>query len=261
MNRQQRRNQHKPQAGVRVRAAVAYVHPGEVSAAFAYCMMRSLVSEIGSYGAPPAVIAQRCASGQLVEARNEVVDYFLKTDVEWLWCVDADMGFPHDTLTRLLAHADPTERPVVGALCFGLKKQGADDPDTQAVTLRAFPTLYVWQETDDDAGFQVVTDYPRDALVQVAGTGAACFVVHRSVLERMRDKFGACWFDRASHPKGRTFGEDLSFFVRVAACDIPVFVDTSLRTSHDKGGVFLTEQVWDDQQSLLVGVPGDVAVA
>jgi hypothetical protein len=239
---------------------VAYLHPGTLSAAFGYSTIRAMVYETCRTGRPPALIAQRCASGQLVEARNEAVSYFLATASEWLWCVDSDMGFDAATLELLLDSADPTERPIVGALCFGLKKADYDDA-TQAVTFRQFPTVYVWREKPDEVGFQVVTDYPRDTLAQVSATGAACFLAHRSVLERMRDKYGAEWFTPVTHPTGpTTFSEDLSFFIRAAAVDAPVYVNTRIRTSHDKGGVFLTEESWDLQQSQQ-GASDDTAAA
>lgn len=220
--------------------------------------------EVGRCGVAPMVLAQKVGSGRIVEGRNDIVRDFLASDSEWLWFVDADMGFAPDTLAGLLASADPNERPIVGALCFGLKKGAPADWDLQADFYRMFPTVYVWQERDDEVGFQVVADYPRDRLVQVSATGAACVLAHRSVLEKIRDRYGECWFDLVRHPKGNCgrgteFGEDLSFFVRVAGVDVPVFVNTAIKTSHDKGGIFLTETTWDDQQRLNVLRPEPAA--
>lgn len=250
MNRAARRREGRKQ-DVTHPVALAIVHPGDVTATFDYSKDRLIVYEIGRTGQVLVQIRERCASGQLVEARNETVAYFLDhTPCEWFWPVDVDMGFPPDALQRLLASADPIERPVVGALCFGLKKHG-DRDDTQAQILRCFPTLYYFQELEDEVGFAVMADYPRDALVQVSATGAACFIAHRSVLTEMRERDGDNWFSPVIHPKGPTkFSEDLSFFSRVAAAGFPTFVDTSVKTSHDKGGVFLTEEAWDAQQAL-----------
>lgn len=236
--------------------ALAYIHPGEVSNSFAYCTMRTMVYEMAQGRVPPAVISQRCGSGQLVEARNETVAYFLdSTPCEWLWFVDSDMGFDYDTLEQLICSADPDERPVVGALCFGLKKNGEEDAALQATRFHQFPTVYVWREKADEVGFQVVPDYPRDAMVECSASGAACFVAHRSALEAIRAKHGDHWFTKITHPvpepHGTTFSEDLSFFVRLASCDLPMFVNTAIKTSHDKRGVFLTEETWDAQQALI----------
>src|SRR3954451_3931639 len=81
----------------------------------------------GTREIPFQLISQACPSGDPSEARNRVTAHFLdKTETEWLWWVDADMGFEPDTLTRLLDAADPDARPVVGALCFGLRNAAAD---------------------------------------------------------------------------------------------------------------------------------------
>jgi len=138
----------------------------------------------------------------------------------------------------------------VGGLAFGLKGQGASQDDTQAIPYQCFPTVYVWAEKEDEAGFQIVTAYPRDQLVRSAATGAAFFLCHRSVLERIAEAYGEEWFNPVEHPCGTTFSEDLSFFVRAAGVDAPLWIDTRVKTSHDKGGVFLTEEVWDAQEAI-----------
>lgn len=255
-------------------AVISYVHSGKVSQSFSFCITRMMVHEIGRslhagyetllagdstelpMPAVPSLLAQRCGSGGLVDARNEVVAAFLDHhDADWLFCVDDDMGFAADTLESLIASADPAERPVVGALCFGLKRAGDHNEELQSNGFQQFPTVYLWREDAKAAGFQVVKDYPRNAMVECDASGAACFVAHRSVLEAMRAEYGDHWFDQLVHPtpppNGTKFGEDLSFFVRVHGCGFPVFVNTAIKTSHDKGGVFLTEETWDAQQSLV----------
>lgn len=234
--------------------AVVYVHPGDVKASFAYSLCRLVVYEIGRTRQVPVIVAQHCASGQLVEARNETVAFFLDhTPAEWCWFVDADMGFAADTLEQLVGSACPDERPVVGALCFGLKKTGGDD-ELQASYLRSFPTIYEFAEAGGEVGFRERGDYPRDALVQCHATGAACFVAHRGVLTRMRDRYGDDWFTKASLPcpdgRVRHFSEDLSFFLRCQEMGVPVFINTAVRTSHDKGAVCLTEETFLAEQAI-----------
>jgi hypothetical protein len=75
-------------------------------------------------------------------------------------------------------------------------------------------------------------------------------LIHRNALQAVRDKYGPTWFDPITHPTGpTTFSEDLSFCVRVAGCDMPLYVDTSVKTTHDKGGVFLDEAFFDHQEA------------
>lgn len=167
-------------------------------------------------------------------ARNKVAKAFLDDrDGDWLWWTDSDMGWGHDALERLLEVADPVERPIVGGLCFGMKPVSEDGCNGQHH--QPFPTLYGIDERDDKAGFSPIYGYPVDALVQVAGTGSAFVIVHRSVLQAIRDKWGDVWYSRLPHPKNDVpFGEDLSFCLRATDLGIPIHVHTGVRTNHYK---------------------------
>lgn len=235
--------------------AVAYLHPGDVSAAFTMSLLKLMLHETFRVGMPPLVIANRCASGNIVGGRNEVAQQFLDgTKCEWLLFVDSDMGFAPDSLERLLHAADRRERPVVGGLCFAVKRTGTDS-ETHAERFECMPTLYAWREFEDRAGFQVVEDYERDAMVLVSATGAAFVLIHRSALVKIRAQYGDRWFDRIPHelpkPHGTLFSEDMSFCIRVAGVDLPLYVHTGVKTCHDKGGRFYDEAEWDAQLARL----------
>jgi hypothetical protein len=188
-------------------------------------------------------------AGGIVSGRNSVAEKFLDaTECEWLFMVDSDMGFAADTVDRLIASADPKERPVVGGLCFSLRRDTAGEFYGQKYVV--VPTCYEYVDTDAEVGFRSIIDYPRDTMLQVGGTGAACLLIHRSALEKVRATYGAHWFDHLSHPGGTTFSEDLSFCIRLAAADIPVWVNTGVRTTHDKHGVFLDEDEFDRCRAL-----------
>lgn len=194
-----------------------------------------------------------CGSGGIVAGRNKVAEDFVDhTDGEWLWFIDTDMGFASNTVDQLVASADPTTRPVMGALCFQLKRQ----PQGPLYAERTFmaPTLYEYLELESELGFRPIRDYERDRVVRVAGTGAACLLIHRSALVTLRAKYGGAWFEPLTHPAGdngkpRTFSEDLAFCIRLQACDIPVHVDTRVKTTHEKGALFLDEEMYDRQRT------------
>lgn len=198
-------------------------------------------------------------TGGIPDGRNQVAAEFLASDREWLFMIDTDMGFDSDTVDRLVASADEHRRPVMGGLCFANRRVG---PGPQhAERFGSIPTLYNYVELDSEVGFAPIQDYPRNEVVEVAGTGAACILIHRRALNKVKQKFGPIWFEPISHPEGltdkatgekskRTFSEDLSFCVRLAAVGVPVFVDTSVKTCHEKGGVFLSEEHYDREQAL-----------
>jgi hypothetical protein len=182
------------------------------------------------------VIKIRCASGQLADARNTIAAELLKRDDDWLLFLDTDMGFRPDTMQRLLAVADPEERPVVGALCFVQKEMATDGMG--GFTCRARPTIMDWQPTEHDGkkieAFMGRSWYAPDALTRCGATGMACVLIHRSVLERLRDKYGEHWFDRVPGDDGKLMGEDIAFCMRCGVEDIPIYVHTGVRTTHCK---------------------------
>lgn len=183
---------------------------------------------------------QPCSSVGVVEGRNEVTKAFLESSAEWLWFVDADMGWDPDALERLLAVADPVDRPIVGGLCFGYGPISDRIDHAQAVIKVPFPTIFRQVETPDDLAFRPAWRYTPGTVVKCAATGAAMLLIHRSVMERI----GSGWFDRMQHPKAKKlWGEDTSFCARAGELGFPVFVHTGVKTSHMKS-IFVTEMTF-----------------
>lgn len=253
----------------RGKVAVGFLDPGTWS----YCFGQSLIDLYLTDAHGPRRIVpdgvqlrDNCQAGGVVAGRNEVARKFLDaSDCEWLFMVDSDMGFAPDTVERLIASADPVARPVVGGLCFALRRERPGDCHGQKYVV--VPTCFEFVETETEVGFRSILDYERDALVQVSGTGAACLLIHRTALHRVRERYGPVWFDPITHPTGpTTFSEDLSFCVRLAAVGLPVYVDTSVRTTHDKHGVYLDELEFDrsravhELERLALAAPGEVSV-
>jgi hypothetical protein len=209
---------------------------------------RRIVRENGTY------LRKVAGTAGIPDGRNEVARNFLDhTDGEWLWFVDTDMGFAADTVDRLVASADRYQRPVMGGLCFAQRRVTAAPFHAQRFGI--IPTVYSYVELEDEVGFVPMAAYPRDEVVECAGTGMACVLIHRRALFRVRERYGDAWFDPLAHPTGlkgrpRTFSEDLSFCVRLAAVDVPLHVDTSIRTCHEKGGIYLDEEAYDRQQAM-----------
>lgn len=217
-------------------ATLAYVHDVEVAHSWHLSVVNLLGHDISSRQRIIAggFIAMRYGSGGIIDARNKVAAQFLDGDAEWLFWVDTDMGFEPDTLDRLLASAHPVQRPIVGALCFAQRETAPDGYGGYHV--RAVPTVYQWAELEDGRhGFTPWWDYPRDQVVPVAGTGSACIVIHRSVLEQIETASGPVWYDRMTNPTtGQRISEDLSLCARAAALGIGTCVDTSVKTTHLK---------------------------
>lgn len=194
------------------------------------------------------------SSANLATGRNMIVQHFLEqTDAPWLFMLDTDMVFLPDTLDRLLEHADAEKAPIVGALCFGFDGDG----DVQ-------PTLFGLEpdpEAPEDPSRLMVTryhDWTPGAMYQVAGTGAAALLMHRSALERIRDaKYSQAypWFQELEH-NGKAVGEDLGFCFRAVQSGLPIYVNTAVQVGHMKERVLTADTFYLSRGLLAPTHPG-----
>lgn len=198
----------------------------------------------------------------VAEGRNEIAAAFLKAKAEWLFMVDTDMGFEPDTVDRLVATAERENCPIVGGLAFALKRRaGAADTSLYATRTAINPTLYRYVDLGTEKGFLAVRDYEPDAFQYVDATGAACLLIHRDALQAMEPAPFRPMVVRDANPDGtdRAFSEDLSFCSRAAAAGQAVGVDTSVKTTHYKGGIFLDEETYRIQRAVReaspIGIP------
>lgn len=219
---------------------VAYLHPHVVSHCWHQSFMGLMLHDLShneriiATGGP---IMVSCGTGGLVEGRNAAMRQWLdETGHEWLWWVDTDMGFRPDTVDALVAAADPNARPVVGALAYAAREVGDDGYGGRHIT--AVPTMYqVGRDQSGQVGFTAMPHVPADSLVQVAGTGSACILIHRRAAAAVRDRHGDAWYDPLQYDDGRWVSEDLSFCRRLADVGVPVHVHTGILATHHK-------QVW-----------------
>lgn len=219
------------------KVVIAYLSPGEVKSAFMECVFDLIVYDVAFHqrivngGGRLATQAGANLSGP----RNGVVQRFLEYGkAEWLWMVDTDMTFAPDTVERLLEFADPDNAPIVGGLCFGFDDKG----DIQ-------PTLFGL--LGDEGSPQVVRyhEWQPDSMFQVAATGAACLLIHKSALERIRDievpgrggKRGFNdafpWFQEVEHDS-KPVSEDITFCWRAGLAGLPIYVNTGVQLGHIK---------------------------
>jgi hypothetical protein len=215
---------------------VAYVHPDEVAHSWHLSLMEMVAHDVAGHGRimRGGWLAMSCGTAGLVEARNSVVRQFLvERDADWLFWLDTDMGVPPDAVDVLLEMADPQARPIVGGLCFAQKEIASDGMGGYRCEPR--PTILDWVQQGEVGTTMGRTTYPVNAVVQCVATGSACILIHRSVFERIGEKFGPVWYDRLpNHALGGLFGEDVSFCLRASAVGVPVFVHTGVKTSHMK---------------------------
>ena len=219
---------------------VGYLHPADVSAAFHKSMCELLLFDAVG---PRRIVGGggRYCSANVSKGRNEIVESMLASPADWLLMLDSDMVFEPTLIEDLLNEADPDTFPVVGGLCFGI----ADG--------LLFPTLYGLTKDGDRLRTVRYNDVPENAMFQVAATGAACLLVHRRVLEAVKERaFNAAfpWFQE-TELHGEPCGEDFTFCLRAGQCGFPVHVATSVLVGHHKSQV-LTFDMFKAQRAAQV---------
>lgn len=212
---------------------LGWIHGGTIRAEFCESVLNLVGSTelVGRY-------ATFTAGPHVADARNAVCGQFLDDgDEPWLWMIDTDICFEPGILERLLTVASPERRPVVSGLYWTTTAGGAP----------LVPMLF-----DHDPGrepqFTPVAGWHTGGIIKVGGCGAGCLLVHRRVLEAIREAEdgGAAWFTEISygHLNHRRFGEDLSFCLRAATAGFPLYADTKAQVGHVKSMVLFPRLPW-----------------
>jgi cephalosporin hydroxylase len=213
------------------------------------------------YRIAPNPLNLRCGAGLVAQIRNYGARLFLDaTDHEWLMWIDTDMGFAPDAVHRLLAVADPVTRPVVGGLCFALMEAEYDGMGGWRRTV--VPTMYKMGTTNEtgEPSFCYYGDYPRDEVCEVAGTGGAFILIHRTALQKVRADVGDRWYDMMYDRAGDIVGEDIAFCGRLLKVGVVPAVHTGVKTTHHKH-MWIGEEDYEVQQATTVTVDPDLPPA
>lgn len=168
---------------------------------------------------------------------NKVVRDFLTTDGDWLWSCHNDVCFVPPTLPRLLSW----DKPLISALVFmraGLPLphiwRGYNEQKIYAMRIRDTQAYFAQHPEAMRWGPQVMEPRPEDALTEIDFTSTSCTLMHRSVLEAIREKYGEDqWFLMDNDYTGG--GEDRRFFERAREVGFPAFVDRSCIVGHLAG--------------------------
>ena len=225
------------------KVVVGYCHPTEVSAFFHESLLGMVMYDVNH---EQRIVngggrIERYSSANITNSRNGIARSFLdNTDAAFLLLLDADMVFKPDLADSLVAMAMQHSAPIVGGLCFGVDEGNL------------FATLYqmVQDEGDEFPHMVRYNAWPEDDMFEVTATGAACLLIHREVLEAMREKYPEPypWFQETVLGTG-PMGEDVTFCVRARLLGYPVFVHTGIHVGHAKTQV-LTNDMYLKQRAM-----------
>lgn len=199
---------------------------------------------------------------------NKAVLDFLATKDEWLLSWHSDVVGVPQTLMRLLSW----NRPLVSALVFMRsspamphiwKSYAKKQKDGSFMSPRIQDTrrwFYAHKEYMDANGPFVMDPRPADALVPADFTSTSCMLIHRAVLEDMREKVKDVWFQWDDDYGGG--GEDRRFCQYARAVGFGTFIDRSCIVGHLVGDIPTSAAdffAWDYVSTVLnTGEPHEV---
>lgn len=194
---------------------VTYPHPNTVSHNFSWSLLNLVMAEKDRI---IDVLGVRAYAGDgLIAARNLAVERFLASDAEWLWTLDADIGFPVYTLDNLLSHGEDFK--VVSGLYSTVLEHGSDGKGAPDFWTK----LPLAVKKNENGGYRQYPEY--NGFMEVDAVGAGCLLVHREVFE----KIGGDWYTCRDG-----LGEDFSFCSRAQEAGYRILCDTTIPLTHHK---------------------------
>ncbi len=177
------------------------------------------------------IVSLRSVSKPVDHSRNLTIDAFLTAPAaqkcNWYYTIDSDTvpfppqhpEIPEGTLNRLLGH----KKKVICGMTFSTKKGALWIPVMgENATSSWSPDWSVYAQKT----------YP---LVKIDGIGAACMLIHRSVVEKVMELFGVCWRDHYDENSGRrVLGQDLDFSRKIRAVGGEIWADMDIVCDHYK---------------------------
>ncbi len=224
---------------------VAYPHGGSVRHCFMASMLAFREYDLAHKRRLAAVIHEQGL--YVAHMRNKLVKRFLKTpaECEWLMMIDTDQQFDPHIPYQLVESAEEAGVTVMTALYFGI----------------LIDTVPMWWTRNAEGDMTTLADIKLDEIHELAGFGCGMFVVHRSVLEVMGERYKEDAYQWFAHDqvefKGEPtrMGEDLCFCQRLTDMGIPMYGDARVRIGHDKSQLITLDSFLKTYVPREAGVP------
>lgn len=170
----------------------------------------------------------RSQGNQIARQRDKVINYWYNNNKsDWLFWVDSDVVISPDTFNLLWESKDAKDRPIVSGVYFT-----TDQPEEPLMT--PLPTLFNFVSTEETVGVVRIHPMPKNQLIKIGAAGMGFVLMHRSVVDRIREVAPtAPLFSDIGH--GNSFlGEDIYFFALCDKAEIPVHAHTAATAPHMK---------------------------
>jgi len=194
---------------------------GKFTQGLVYTILR--LPEVAGFSVKQAV---RVQGNQIGRQRQVLIDGWYDANTsDWLLWVDSDICLTAEILKTLWEAANPVIRPIVSGVYF-ISKQ------TEGTLDYPLPALF---HDRSEYQMQHVHPLPNNELIEIDSAGMGLVLMHRSVVEKLRDKFPNDSFFGEKEGKGDEYvSEDIVFFRKVKAAGIPVYAHTGAIATHVK---------------------------
>ena len=170
--------------------------------------------------------AVRVHGNQIGRQRQALFDGWAdQLDTDWLLWVDSDIVLTADVLKKLWDTANKVIKPVVSGIYF-ISKQ-----DEGSLT---YPLPQIFNDVDEFT-IKHIHPLPDNEIIQIDCAGMGLVLMHRSVVDTLREKFpGESMFAEKEAPGDKYVSEDVVFFRKLKAAGVPVYANTAARVKHMK---------------------------
>ena len=212
--------------GPKETVAIGWCDNGLTDGKFTEGLMSAVIS--GGANGMPISSSMRVQGNQIGRQRQVLFDYWadtLKTD--WLLWVDSDIVLTVDVMQKLWQTADKRDRPVVSGVYFISK-------ENEGALMKPYPVLF---NDVDEYTIQYLHPLPENKVVRCDMAGFGLVLMHRSIVQKMRDAFpGKSFFTETadSNEDDKFVGEDIIFFRKMKAAGIPLHAHTGALVKHMK---------------------------
>jgi hypothetical protein len=169
----------------------------------------------------------RVQGNQIARQRQTLLDtWYDESDTDWLLWLDSDIVINPDIWKLLHDTADKKTHPIVSGIYFISKGDNGSLP---------IPMPVIFDDVDEFK-LQYHHPLPENKVLKIDVAGMGLVVMHRSVVGKLRKKFGKnnSFFAENNQTKEKFIGEDVSFFRNCKKANIPLYAHTGAVAKHMK---------------------------
>jgi hypothetical protein len=175
----------------------------------------------------PVTSSIRVQGNQIAVQRQRLIDHWydaIKTD--WLFWLDSDIVINKEIWEKMCSIANSETHPLISGVYFISKEKNG-----------SLNVIYpcIFNDVDEET-IQYIHPLPADKVLKIDCAGMGLVLIHRSVIEKLRTKYGTDYFlfEEKNLNTQKFLGEDISFFRKCKEVNIPLYAHTGAIAKHIK---------------------------